>query len=737
MVHVERHVRGDTEQWIFPRVQLEEWEVRELVGTVVEILTTTLFQHHYYTFGGLKYHQMGGGPIGLRATCAVARVVMQLFDIKWKEILQEARISTEMLARYMDDARALLHPFKCGWRYDTRGLVFCQKWVVEDQNLTPTERTKRVLAMTMQGIEHFLEFTYETCEDDGFDGWLPTLDTCLRVGEENLVEYKYYEKPTCSKRTVQQKTAMNENSKLQIVSNDLNRRLKNTMEELGAPSKVAVVEQYALKLFRSGYSREQTRKILRNGIKGYERKRRSKLARGLPFRSTGKMSSGSRYRKKLLEKTNWYRQRKNKEEYKCKEQNKNHNKMASMKRSREQKHRSKKEPQQGSQYTKEPGREQLKKSTQEGSSSTPKTVLFVEYTHGGELANKMRELTSRLAPILGFKIKVVERAGTPLKSNFPLNNLWEGIMCGRDECVPCTQGAEELPQCTQPSLVYENVCKLCNPGAAEKREQPTFRTDIPTVYVGETSRSLFERTKEHWGAWHAKKEDSHILRHQVGAHGADEEPSFVMRAVKYHRTALYRQLGEAVRIRRRGGQGSILNSKAEYDRCYIPRLIVEEKDTREQELMEEQESLKSKEQQEEEEEQWSNVKLMSRNHQDRIESSKIGASKKSSSKKREQEQGKIPRSKKLKHEVLGEQWGWEQPTPIQEEQELPREPTVPEEQQALVEPMLPSLEPPPSPKEQRPNRRSRQSKLTTFLVQRPPEPAAEMNDSGGSEVGTQ
>ena len=39
------------------------------------------------------------------------------------------------------------------------------------------------------------------------------------------------------------------------------------------------------------------------------------------------------------------------------------------------------------------------------------------------------------------------------------------------------------------------------------------------------------------------------------------EPKFTMRAVKFHKTALYRQLGEAVRIRRRGGQGSILNSK--------------------------------------------------------------------------------------------------------------------------------------------------------------------------------
>ena len=46
---------------------------------------------------------------------------------------------------------------------------------------------------------------------------------------------------------------------------------------------------------------------------------------------------------------------------------------------------------------------------------------------------------------------------------------------------------------------------------------------------------------------------------------------------------------------------------------------------------------------------WSNVKLKSRNYQDKIESSKIGATKKSSSKKREQEQVKVPRSKKLKY----------------------------------------------------------------------------------------
>ena len=48
-----------------------------------------------------------------------------------------------------------------------------------------------------------------------------------------------------------------------------------------------------------------------------------------------------------------------------------------------------------------------------------------------------------------------------------------------------------------------------------------------------------------------------------------------MRVVKYCKTPLSRQIGEAVRIRRRGGEGSILNSKAEYSRCRIPRLVVE------------------------------------------------------------------------------------------------------------------------------------------------------------------
>ena len=138
-----------------------------------------------------------------------------------------------------------------------------------------------------------------------------------------------------------------------------------------------------------------------------------------------------------------------------------------------------------------------------------------------------------------------------------------------------------IAPCTRKSLVYENVCLTCNKGARGKEEVKDVDPDIPSIYVGETSRTIKERSKEHWAAskGNAKvREGSHIHKHQELHHGG-EEPKFIMRVVGFHRSALSRQTAEAVRIQRRGGEGAVLNSKSEYNRCYIPRLkLVEEEE---------------------------------------------------------------------------------------------------------------------------------------------------------------
>ena len=97
------------------------------------------------------------------------------------------------------------------------------------------------------------------------------------------------------------------------------------------------------------------------------------------------------------------------------------------------------------------------------------------------------------------------------------------------------------------------------------------------LYVGETSRSIQERCKEHWASYTGEKEESHMLKHQWLEHGG-EQADFVMRVVGSKRTALIRQISEAVRIRRRGEEGRILNSRSEFNRSHIPRLQVEEEE---------------------------------------------------------------------------------------------------------------------------------------------------------------
>ena len=55
----------------------------------------------------------------------------------------------------------------------------------------------------------------------------------------------------------------------------------------------------------------------------------------------------------------------------------------------------------------------------------------------------------------------------------------------------------------------------------------------------------------------------------------------MMKVKGQFRTALARQVAEAVWIRRRGGEGAILNSKGEFCRSYIPRLQVVEEELQE------------------------------------------------------------------------------------------------------------------------------------------------------------
>ena len=231
---------------------------------------------------------------------------MQVYDKRWESLVEGGGLRTKLYMRYMDDGRKFLQPLRRGWRWEEGTHVYSRRWELEDEGRSPLDITIAVLRETVRGILSYLSFTFESCQDYE-DGWLPTLDTILRVNMNNQVEYKYYEKPKTTNSTILAASTMSENPKMQCLSNDLVRRLMNTMEELPDSRRADVIDKYGIKLLTSGYSREQTRRIVANGIEGYTRKkeRRRKEGRGQRIHLTAEESKGSRVRKKLIGKSSW------------------------------------------------------------------------------------------------------------------------------------------------------------------------------------------------------------------------------------------------------------------------------------------------------------------------------------------------------------------------------------------------------------------------------------------------
>ena len=97
--------------------------------------------------------------------------------------------------------------------------------------------------------------------------------------------------------------------------------------------------------------------------------------------------------------------------------------------------------------------------------------------------------------------------------------------------------------------------------------------------MGESARSIFERANEHRFDMLAKKDDSHVVKHWLSSHQElNSPPKFRIKVIGKYQDAMTRQIAEAVIIDLRGEY--VLNSKSEYSRCRIPRLVIDQEEWR-------------------------------------------------------------------------------------------------------------------------------------------------------------
>ena len=95
------------------------------------------------------------------------------------------------------------------------------------------------------------------------------------------------------------------------------------------------------------------------------------------------------------------------------------------------------------------------------------------------------------------------------------------------------------------------------------------------VYTGKSSRSLYERSKEHLSDAEGFQEGSHIVKHWMQQHAEDDVmPHFTFTILQSFRDCLSRQVAEAIRIHY--SKDTLLNSKNEYGSNRLARVMVEE-----------------------------------------------------------------------------------------------------------------------------------------------------------------
>ena len=436
-----------------------------------------------------------------------------------------------------------------------------------------------------------------------------------------------------SNTVLQMGTAMGEDSKIRSLSNEVVRRMTNTSELLPDTTRWEIIDDYAQKLKNSGYGLQQTRRILVGGLKGYEaRLQESKTPGGRKLHRTAGESNWSRARKKLLGKSEWFRGKAKTEVETAKMGPPN---------SEDQPHNT--------------GGATEGKKGQKTTEMETKTVLFCEQTRNGELARRLKEVESRMSEITGFRTRIVEGVGNKLQQLLSNSNPWSGAHCGREDCTPCNQGGENLQDCTRRGIIYESVCTICNPEGEKKEKIGDLREtrEFPSIYVGESGRSLYERAGEHWRDYRSGAEDSHILKHWTNHHQSQGEPAFRIRVIKTPKDALSRQVGEAVRIQLRG---SVLNSKGGFNRSGISRLVLETKpdgeDEKEATMEAEERHLVEDLVRQGENQVWNRTKMRGNVH-DRLRMTTATKRTGDNLDKRPQ------KKKKKKHPMIGEDWGVE------------------------------------------------------------------------------
>ena len=127
------------------------------------------------------------------------------------------------------------------------------------------------------------------------------------------------------------------------------------------------------------------------------------------------------------------------------------------------------------------------------------SILFCPYTPNSILRKRLQEAEDTLnGSRATCRVKVVERAGPTVGSLLNNKTPWTENHCQRENCAPCQT---KPGKCKTPGITYRIICENCK------------ENGIRATYVGETSRTFFDRALDHQNAVGNKDSNYGVVKH--------------------------------------------------------------------------------------------------------------------------------------------------------------------------------------------------------------------------------
>jgi metal-sulfur cluster biosynthetic enzyme len=159
-------------------------EERKIVGKVIELGILAVMNNHCYKCAGKMYTQTTGCAIGLALSGIIARIRMNRWKRKMKEIMDGEISKCYMMEKYVDDVNMVVEEIPMGVRWVGSKTEWKREWEEKDKQLNESKdrRTMKVVTEAANSIERDIKFTFEVAEDSK-EKRCPMLDLAVWVEE--------------------------------------------------------------------------------------------------------------------------------------------------------------------------------------------------------------------------------------------------------------------------------------------------------------------------------------------------------------------------------------------------------------------------------------------------------------------------------------------------------------------------------------------------------------------------